>query len=196
MTRLLIGAAMAVKAAGYWWLSRNVTNPISVTIARTMTAWTVVVGVALVLSACTPGQVQQWAADVHGLELIDEQAEFVAGWVDTDCLPDYDAAQVVECAVKDAAARYGLDEARLARVVQCESGFRADAVNARSGATGPSQFLHSTWEWVDELGAPWTHLGIDDARANIFTAAWLISRDDLGGIGHWAASAHCHGWRS
>lgn len=147
----------------------------------------------LALTACTPLQVHDYAA-TEGIDLSWDEAEAVAEWIDTDCLPDWDGPVVVECAVRDAAHQYGLPVATFARLIDCESRFDPAAVNARSGATGPAQFLASTWEWVDSMGAPWTHLGRDDPRANVFTAAWLISRDDLGGVGHWSPSAGCHGW--
>lgn len=145
----------------------------------------------LAVSACTADQVADYAAEVHGLELTVDEAAHIADWIDTDCLPDEDGPVVVECAIRDAAAHYRLPLDTFTRLIWCESRLDPAAVNAASGATGPAQFLASTWDWVDELGAPWTHLGRTDPRANVFTAAWLIDREDLGGWDHWNASRGC-----
>lgn len=141
----------------------------------------------IVAASCTPQQVHTFA-EQHGIPLTDTQAVTVAGWLTRDCLPAYDSPTYVECAVKDAAVTYGVDVDVLAGLVWCESRFDPDAVNRRSGATGLAQFLEKTWEWVQSLGAPYAHLPRTHARANAFTAAWLIARPELGGIDHWVCA--------
>lgn len=150
---------------------------------RTLTALFVALA-----TACTPADVTEWFDG----NISAGDAAAVAEWVNNrDCLPRYDESPYIECAVADAALQYGIDRATLADLVWCESRFDPEARNPRSTATGLAQFLDGTWRWVDELGAPFTHLPRTDARANAFTAAWLIHRTDLGGIGHWNASKGC-----
>lgn len=144
----------------------------------------------LLLTACTPAEVADYA-DSIGIDLTDEQAEYFAEWIDTDCLPNEDASIEVECAIRDAAHRYHIDLETFTKLIWCESRFDPEARNPHSTATGLAQFLDGTWQWVDELGAPFTHLGRTDPRGNAFTAAWLIAREDLGGIGHWNESRGC-----
>ena len=121
-----------------------------------------------------------------GVELDSEAAQVVSDWVVTqDCLPNYDSGQYVECGIKDAALRYGLDVDRFAALAWCESGHDPAIKNRSSSATGLYQFLTSTWAWVRDAGAPHAHEDRTHARANADTAAWLISRADLGGAGHW-----------
>ncbi len=142
----------------------------------------------LTLAACTPTEVTEWYT-AHGVTLDAGEAETIAEWInDRDCLPRYDSSLYVECAIADAAAAYGLDRAMLADLAWCESRHEPDARNPRSTATGLFQFLTGTWGWVGELGAPYTDLGRTHARANAFTAAWLIARPDLGGIDHWVCA--------
>lgn len=144
--------------------------------------------VMLVLSAaCTPQQVTDHYR-LFGIDLTPAEAETISEWVSRDCLPRYDVDAYVECAVADAAARYGLDRVMLADLGWCESRLTADARNPRSSATGVYQFLTGTWEWVRSLGAPHAHEDRTHARANAFTAAWLITRTDLGGINHWVCA--------
>ena len=146
------------------------------------------IAIAVFLSACTPAEVSDWFQGA----LTEQEAAEVAEWVnDRDCLPAYDEGLYLECAVADAAGAYRVDVDTLAALVWCESRFDPDARNPRSSAVGLAQFLTGTWEWVESLGAPWAHLPRTHARANVFTAAWLIDRDDLGGISHWDASAGC-----
>ena len=155
--------------------------------------WAVVFVLVLVASACT----QQDVADLTtklGLTLTSSQTEAASAFLTAqDCLPNYNADRYVECAIRDAAARYGLDVDRLARIAWCESGFDPGVKNRRSSALGLFQFLTSTWVWVRDLGAPYAHLDRTNARANAFTAAWLMARSALGGVGHWNASRRCWG---
>ncbi len=147
----------------------------------------------LVASACTPQQVGTFATK-QGIAITPAKTEAVATFLTgQDCLPDYVADRYVECAIRDAAVRYGLDVDRFARIAWCESGLNADARNSRSSATGLFQFLASTWVWVADAGAPYAHLDRTNARANAFTAAWLMARSALGGLGHWSASRSCWG---
>lgn len=147
---------------------------------RTITA----TAAALLLTACTPTEVADWYT-AHGYTITDEQATDIAELVTRDCLPGYNSDPYVECAIADAANAYNLPVDDLATVAWCESRHDPDARNPHSTATGLFQFLTGTWEWVRELGAPHAHEDRTHARANAFTAAWLIARPNLGGISHW-----------
>jgi soluble lytic murein transglycosylase-like protein len=150
-----------------------------------------IAAVVIAATACTPQQVQSFADDI-GFHLEPGDAEAIAEWTETqDCLPEYGFGQYVECAVSDAARSHGIDQARFARLVWCESRFDPDARNRYSSATGLAQFLTGTWDWVAELGAPHADEDRTHGRANAFTAAWLIARTDLGGWSHWNASRGC-----
>ncbi len=147
----------------------------------------------LVASACTPQQVGTFATK-QGIAITPAKAEAVATFLTgQDCLPDYVADRYVECAIRDAAVRYGLDDDRMARIANCESGLAPEIKNRRSSALGLYQFLTGTWLWVRDAGAPYAHLDRTNARANAFTAAWLMARPALGGLGHWSASRSCWG---
>jgi len=149
----------------------------------------VMVAFTFVLSACTPAEVIDAYADL-GYTLSQEEAENISALTERDCLPRYEADQYTECAVADAAARYDVSKTLLADLAWCESRFDDEAYNP-SSATGLFQFITSTWNNIAKHGAPYSYLPRTNARANAFNAAWLISRDDLGGISHWNASKGC-----
>jgi soluble lytic murein transglycosylase-like protein len=58
------------------------------------------------------------------------------------------------------------------RVAYCESRYRPDAVNKRSGAMGLFQFLPSTWAFT-----PYAKQSAFDPVANTQAALWLYKRD-------------------
>lgn len=140
---------------------------------------------ALVISSCTVQEVTDFATK-NGVNITVAEAEAISSFLTTqDCLPNYDESQLVECAIKDAANRYNVNVDRMARIANCESGFDPKIKNRRSSALGLFQFLTSTWVWIQDAGAPYAHLDRTHARANAFTAAWLMARPSLGGFGHW-----------
>ena len=67
----------------------------------------------------------------------------------------------------------------LSRIIQCESGFRADAKNPVSSASGLAQFLKSTWQsWGDgDVFNPYDNIR---AMVKLFkaqgTKPWLSSQ--------------------
>lgn len=75
-----------------------------------------------------------------------------------------------EKVVRDAAARHGVSGDWLAATVACESGFRPDAYNHRTGDCGLAQFNPATW---DEF-CGYRNLSADiwDGHANADMAAW------------------------
>ena len=92
------------------------------------------------------------------------------------------AARDVPALLRDAARRYRLDEARFKRIAWCESRNNPRAVS-RAGHKGVFQFADRTWAWAS-ASAGFRGASPFDARANIFTAAWLMSQP--GGYGHWS----------
>lgn len=146
------------------------------------------VAVAVVaVTACTPQHVTSWA-ESHGIVIAGPDAAAISQLATRDCLPRYNSGVYVECAIADAAAKYGVDRATLADLAWCESRHQPDAANPVSSATGLFQFLSGTWAWVAGLGAPHASGRRVNARANADTAAWLIARPELGGIGHWVCA--------
>lgn len=145
------------------------------------------VALMLVLSACTPAQVQHHYS-LLGVDLSDQAASDIAEWVEErDCLPNYDAEwldQYTECAVYDAAIKYGIPVSELARVGWCETKLGLDTYNESSGASGVMQFMPRTWEWVASNTG---YTDIWNERQNVFNAAWLWSlpRSQGGGPQHW-----------
>lgn len=88
--------------------------------------------------------------------------------------------------VDQAAQHFGLyewDRQRAHRVIRCESGYRNVANFGGSGATGPAQFMPRTFYATAPL-AGFAGASIWDARANVFTAVYLMSQ---GQWGHWRA---------
>jgi hypothetical protein len=60
-------------------------------------------------------------------------------------LSDTPSINEVKRAVSYIAVKYGLDEADLMRTLNCESGFRYNAKNKKSTASGVAQFIDSTF---------------------------------------------------
>lgn len=69
----------------------------------------------------------------------------------------------------------------LERVINCESGWKPEAKNANSTASGLFQFLSSTW-------AKWGHGDVLDGFANIEAGVKLYNSE---GLEPWKASASC-----
>jgi hypothetical protein len=60
-------------------------------------------------------------------------------------LSDTPSIDEVKRATSYIAVKYGLSEADLMRTLDCESGFRYDAKNKNSTASGVAQYIDSTW---------------------------------------------------
>jgi hypothetical protein len=75
---------------------------------------------------------------------------------------------------------------RALAIARCESGYRADAKNANSSATGVFQFIRSTW-----LATPSGASGIPPTNweANVKEAVTLLAN---GGESHWMADPASH----
>lgn len=93
--------------------------------------------------------------------------------------------QYVRNLIREAAHFYGVDHGRALRVAVCESGLNPRAANTRSSARGVYQFLDGTWAWISTLGAPYPYGDRFNPAHNVWNAMWLMSREDLGGSGHW-----------
>ncbi len=91
-----------------------------------------------------------------------------------------DAGELMEFFV-EAERTYGVPADKLARIAHCESGFRADAVGGGGLYWGLFQFVSGTWVSNRKaMGAdPDPRLRLD-ARENIMTAAFKMSRDGYG----------------
>lgn len=87
--------------------------------------------------------------------------------------------------IKDYSARYNISPNLPLAIAKCESGYRADAKNRSSTASGVFQWLASSW-----ANQPPGKAGISvfDAEANIQAAVWLIAH---GKSSPWNASKHC-----
>ena len=95
--------------------------------------------------------------------------------------PARPTARDVPTLLREAAAEYGLDGGRLMRIAWCESGYNPQAVSP-AGHKGVFQFSDGTWLWASRA-AGYAGASPFDAEANIFSAAWLMSRP--GGYAHW-----------
>lgn len=82
-------------------------------------------------------------------------------------------------------AQYGIDPAVPLRIANCESGYRWDAKNKTSTASGVFQYIRSTWA---NTPAGKQGISVFDADANVHMAIAAIAN---GGIYHWNASKHC-----
>lgn len=91
----------------------------------------------------------------------------------------------VDSAIHLAAVTFGVDEARMRRVIFRESRFRPWAHNRRSTACGLGQFLNSTWDSTPQGAAG---LPCEDGYANAMAMAWMI-RYGKGGWHHWDLTA-------
>lgn len=89
-----------------------------------------------------------------------------------------------EALVAHWARGYGIDEARAAWTVNCESGFNAAAKNKTSSAAGLWQFLRSTFNsTAARMGMAWTYQEhVLNAEINAQMGAWLAANDSFS---HW-----------
>ena len=97
---------------------------------------------------------------------------YVAG---CESRPALGLSQSVPQLIDQAAEEYGLPAARMHRIARCESGYLPAAFNRWSGASGVYQFLASTWRWASAQ-AGFGGESVFDPYANIYTAAWAMSR--------------------
>lgn len=72
--------------------------------------------------------------------------------------------------------QYGLDPARVAAVIYCESSFRPEAVSS-AGARGLMQIMPDTGEWIaGKLGeGDYTHEGLFEPERNIRYGCWYLN---------------------
>jgi hypothetical protein len=96
----------------------------------------------------------------------------------------YSRDEVVQL-IKHYAAIYKVDENLLLRIAKCESGYRWDAMNNHSTASGVFQYLVGTWK---NTPAGKQGISVFDADANVHMAVASIAN---GGLSHWNASKHC-----
>jgi soluble lytic murein transglycosylase-like protein len=91
----------------------------------------------------------------------------------------------VEALIRQYSQQYGVSPTIPLAIAKCESGFRWDAKNKSSSASGVYQWLSSSWR-----GQPNGKLGhsVFDADKNIQAAVWLIAH---GKTSPWNASIHC-----
>lgn len=83
----------------------------------------------------------------------------------------------------------GLDADLVIRIAYCESGYRPEARNKMSTASGIFQFIASTWVSTrDDMGRDNSLDLRFNAKENIDTALYKLKN---GGIRAWAASKHC-----
>lgn len=87
--------------------------------------------------------------------------------------------------IQEYAAEFGVDPNLLDRIARCESGYRSNARNRNSTASGVFQFIRGTWNTTIEGQAGMSPF---DARANVRAAARKISE---GGLRAWNASKRC-----
>ena len=89
--------------------------------------------------------------------------------------------------VRSKAIKYNIDQDLFLRIAKCESGFKADAQNKTSTASGVFQFLTSTFtKQAEAHGLQWTDK--NDAETQAELAAHMIAE---GGLRHWNASREC-----
>lgn len=90
--------------------------------------------------------------------------------------------------VRATALKWGVDPALMARIVNCESGFKPNVKNTQSTASGIMQFLDGTYaSYTKKYGitAPKS-----DPVAQVELAVRMIAD---GGLSHWNASKSCWG---
>jgi len=88
--------------------------------------------------------------------------------------------------VDEAARHYGASEAtrlRAHRIIECESHYENVANRRGSGASGPAQFLPSTFN-ANKAAAGFPGADVGNVRANVYTALYLMTR---GQWSHWRA---------
>ena len=96
----------------------------------------------------------------------------------------YSKEEVIQL-IKDYSARYGISPELPLAVAKCESGYRWNAKNGSSTASGVFEYIHSTWINTE---AGKQGLSVFDADANVHMAIKSIAS---GGINNWAASKKC-----
>ena len=99
-------------------------------------------------------------------------------------LTPYDQDQVQRL-IENYAIYYGISPDLPLRIARCESGLRWDAKNPHSSASGPFQYLASTWRNTEEGRAG---ISVFDAEANVRAAVKHIAAK---GTSPWLASKHC-----
>lgn len=83
--------------------------------------------------------------------------------------------------INDAALKYGIDAAKMQRMMICESGGNPNSVGGGGRFYGLFQYLPSTWAGAS-AGAGYAGASIFDPKAQIYVTAWKIS---VSGYGAW-----------
>ncbi len=77
--------------------------------------------------------------------------------------------------IRQSAAQYGLDPARVAAVIYCESSFRPQVVSS-AGAVGLMQIMPETGEWIaQKLDEPYDPRNLLDPATNIRYGCWYLN---------------------
>jgi hypothetical protein len=97
----------------------------------------------------------------------------------------YTKEEVIQL-IKDYSAQYGISADLPLRIAKCESGYRWDAKNKNSSASGVFEYLSSTWAGTDEGKAG---LSVFNADANVRAAIKYIA--SRGHAQPWLASKSC-----
>jgi len=94
--------------------------------------------------------------------------------------------QSIQDLIYTTALRNHIDPNLFLSIARCESGFRIEAKNPKSTASGIFQFLNSTF--ITHAQAYELPLEKDNPKIQIELAAKMIAN---GGVGHWNASKSC-----
>lgn len=160
---------------------------------------------SLLLTACTPAQIDTWAAllDLPDVDAHDPHAQALAAdaWCQhgaelaalvgpeaVGAMPPGDLpACTVEDIVRAAAAEFGVDPDLLVAIAECESGMDPLAQNPSSDASGLLQ--HRLRFWPARAAAVGVPGGdVFDAETNARAGAWLLSTE---GTAPWRSSERC-----
>ena len=125
------------------------------------------------LLTLSPGLAAGGAAD--GLDPVTSAEEGDEALIPVSFSLDVVGAERVQlrALIASVSQRYGVDDALMMRIAECESGLNP-RVTGPDGAAGLFQVIPGTWEWVTErleLAGASPH----DPVANIEVAAWLLA---------------------
>jgi muramidase (phage lysozyme) len=101
-----------------------------------------------------------------------------------DSVKSYSKEEVIKL-INDYSQLYGISPQTPLAIAKCESGYRYDAKNKSSTASGVYQWLSSSWK-----GQPDGKAGVSvfNAEANVKAAVWLIAH---GKTSAWNSSKSC-----
>ncbi len=117
-----------------------------------------------------------------GLALLAVAAYFIFSFPKQ--VPKINYPMTMEAQIRERAGEFGLDPARVAAVIYCESSFLPDAVSS-VGARGLMQIMPQTGEWlatkfpdIDYQGADQLFDPVTNMRFGCWYLDWLIERYD------------------